>query len=987
MDRGSDWRRWDPHVHAPGTVLNDQFGSSSWEEYLDALEASSPPIDALGVTNYYLLDSYESVLGAKAQGRIPNISLVFPNIEIRLEVHAKSGYVNAHLLISPADPDHVREASRFLERLTFSAYGDRFSCNRQDLIRLGKKADPNILDDVAALRHGATQFRVSFVELRQSYVDSTWAKNNILIAVAGASGDGTSGLNQAADVTVRREIERFAHIIFSSSPSQRQFWLGQKSLSKDEIIATYDACKPCLHGSDAHALNAVGQPAGNRYSWIKGAASFDALRQACINPEGRAYVGETPPKSAMPSHVITQVSIQGAPGFQTPNVPLNSGLVAIIGSRGSGKTALADIIAAGCDAIPVEGWNANENASASFLVRARSLLGAASVDLTWGGGANGQRPLASRSDAVSFPKARYLSQQFVEELCSAAGASDGLVEEIERVVFQSHDPNETSFASDFSELRDQRTQLFRQARDREDLAISQISDAIALELEKEATVASLTAQVEQKKQTIAGYLADRAKLTLQDTQVQLKRHTELSEAAQALKVRIQNLSNQRRSFLSLQEEVASTRATGSPELLRQLRARHVANGMGDSQWDAFLLVHKGNVDQDLKGYVAWADREIARLSGVPPVPHDPRVPYVSDDTLIDSLQLATLEAEISRLAAFFTADQLTQRQYTALTNRISKEQTALNHGEQRLEDAKGAADRRKLLQTEREDAYERAFQAVISEQLALEQLYSPLLSRLAVSSGTLAKLGLAVRRIADVDAWAAEAEEGLLDRRKSGSFQGVGTFTKVARENFLVAWETGSAAEIRAAMATFVSTHWKNLLAHAPYNPQAPEEVRAWLKRFARWLFSTDHLRVRYEITYDGVDIRKLSPGTRGIVLLLLYLALDEADDRPLIIDQPEENLDPKSVFDELVSLFVQAKATRQVIMVTHNANLVINTDADQVIIAEAQHDGTGGLPRISYTSGGLESAVVRKAVCDILEGGDAAFKERARRLRVRLER
>ena len=55
-------------------------------------------------------------------------------------------------------------------------------------------------------------------------------------------------------------------------------------------------------------------------------------------------------------------------------------------------------------------------------------------------------------------------------------------------------------------------------------------------------------------------------------------------------------------------------------------------------------------------------------------------------------------------------------------------------------------------------------------------------------------------------------------------------------------------------------------------------------------------------------------------MLLLLYLALDDADDRPLIIDQPEENLDPKSVFDELVSLFIDSKAKRQVIIVTHNA-------------------------------------------------------------------
>ena len=120
---------------------------------------------------------------------------------------------------------------------------------------------------------------------------------------------------------------------------------------------------------------------------------------------------------------------------------------------------------------------------------------------------------------------------------------------------------------------------------------------------------------------------------------------------------------------------------------------------------------------------------------------------------------------------------------------------------------------------------------------------------------------------------------------------------------------------------------------------------------------------------------------------MLLYLALDNADDRPLIIDQPEENLDPKSVFDELVSLFVLAKEKRQVIMVTHNANLVINTDAGQVIVADAGPHPDGGLPCITYRAGGLEDAEMRKAVCDILEGGEHAFRERARRLRVRLER
>ncbi len=188
-------------------------------------------------------------------------------------------------------------------------------------------------------------------------------------------------------------------------------------------------------------------------------------------------------------------------------------------------------------------------------------------------------------------------------------------------------------------------------------------------------------------------------------------------------------------------------------------------------------------------------------------------------------------------------------------------------------------------------------------------------------------------------------------------------------------------------MASFISQHSKELLSHAPFTKTQQSEYRTWLKQFAHWLFNTDHIAVRYEIVYDGTDIRKLSPGTRGIVLLLLYLSLDESDDRPLIIDQPEENLDPKSVFEELVPLFIAAKSKRQVIMVTHNANLVVNTDADQIIIAEAGSHQAQGLPPITYTAGGLENSAIRKAVCDILEGGESAFRERARRIRVRLER
>ena len=199
------------------------------------------------------------------------------------------------------------------------------------------------------------------------------------------------------------------------------------------------------------------------------------------------------------------------------------------------------------------------------------------------------------------------------------------------------------------------------------------------------------------------------------------------------------------------------------------------------------------------------------------------------------------------------------------------------------------------------------------------------------------------------------------------------------------AWQTGDAAAVSDAMRKFREKHQDALLEKAPYPRTDRSNYRPWSRRFAQWLYSTSHILLEYGIKYDGIEIQKLSPGTRGIVLVLLYLALDDADDRPLIIDQPEENLDPKSIFDELVPLFQEAKKKRQVIMVTHNANLVVNTDADQVIVADVGAQSVGGLPPITYKSGGLDEAEIREIVCDTLEGGEEAFRERAKRLRIAL--
>jgi hypothetical protein len=213
--------------------------------------------------------------------------------------------------------------------------------------------------------------------------------------------------------------------------------------------------------------------------------------------------------------------------------------------------------------------------------------------------------------------------------------------------------------------------------------------------------------------------------------------------------------------------------------------------MDAHQWDEFLLIYKGDVDRSLIAYIAWAEGEIQKLNGVPVPLGDPNVPLIPDNVDMAALPLAPIAAEMARLEALFGADKVVRDQYAALTARIAQENAALQSLETRLTDAQGAAARRKDLQTERDNTYGRIFEAIINEQIALVDLYAPLMARLAVSSGTLKKLSFSVRRIADVQAWGSVAEHQLLDRRKTGPFYGRGSLIAVATETLKSAWEMG----------------------------------------------------------------------------------------------------------------------------------------------------------------------------------------------------
>lgn len=328
--------------------------------------------------------------------------------------------------------------------------------------------------------------------------------------------------------------------------------------------------------------------------------------------------------------------------------------------------------------------------------------------------------------------------------------------------------------------------------------------------------------------------------------------------------------------------------------------------------------------------------------------------------------LATLRTRLEGINNDLGLDKTNATKKADLEKRVSNARANEDQARKELAHAEGAAARQKEAWDRRLEEYDAVFETLREEEEELARLYAPLLERIIGS-----RLGFNVKRVVDLDGWIEQGEEELIDMRHV-PFSNRGYLAGRASQHLVEPWASGTAGAVRTGMSAFleeVATPALQALVQGA-TPMA----------LGKWLFSTDHIRVVYGIEYEGVEIANLSPGTRGVVLMTLYLSLDEWDLRPLIIDQPEENLDPSSVYDELVQFFRTAAQRRQIIMVTHNANLVVNTDSDQVIVATAVRERPQDLPRITYHAGGLEDPAIRADVCSLLEGGRDAFRRRGMR-------
>ena len=341
--RGSEWRKWDLHIHTPGTAKNDHFPTDiHWEEYLDALE-SHTDIAVVGVTDYFSINNYLKLKDFQNQGRLRDKYLI-PNIELRiLPVTGSDIPINIHVLFDP-DLEISCIQREFLRKLELQYNGSTFTALNEDLIILGRqyKNAPS-LDDSIARQEGIGQFNIPYTQVRDALTSPCLA-GHFIVAVSNKSTDGNSGIQESALRANRQEIYRLAHIIFSSNPNDVNFFLGKGTDSPDKVIADYGSLKPCVVGSDAHDLASVNIFPGNRITWIKSDPTFNGLKQIIYEPEERVRIQECQPETKSIYNLIDTITLS-EDRFWNQSIPINENLSVIIGGRSTGKSTLLASIA------------------------------------------------------------------------------------------------------------------------------------------------------------------------------------------------------------------------------------------------------------------------------------------------------------------------------------------------------------------------------------------------------------------------------------------------------------------------------------------------------------------------------------------------------------------------------------------------------------------------------------------------------------------
>lgn len=978
--RGSEWRKWDLHVHTPKSIVQS-YGSDSkqaWDSFIQKLATMPTEIKVIGITDYLFCEGYEHLLTRRSE--IPNIELIIPNIEFRLNTFSGTANNtkrhNFHILFDPSVS--IEDIRGQLLNCLATGYKveDRSEWNQtptpKSLTELGKqiKAAAPTGNSV----HGKTDLEVGFdnITYDRKHIEELLGKSpfkgKYVTAIGYSEWDHSRWDQSAAD---KRSLINSANFSLTCLNDPAKIEENRKDLETNKLNSLI------LHSSDAHELDNIGQT----QLWIKADPTFAGLKQVINEPKARVFIGATPPNFKPDHKVIKKITIPQSSGWFIDGFELeiNRDLVSIIGGRGSGKSALAEAIAYGA--------GSKDESEDAFLKKAAKHLNSISgtiINIEWSDGQNTSfevGKLISNQELV-----QYLPQGAVEELCSHKN-SYKLQKQIENVIFQKLDDTERLGASNFEQLKTQVLSGFKFEKEQVVTKLQQINRRIT----------ELTGQIRalpEKEKQLIGQKEEKDKLEKSLPKLpanEEKGQVELAELSEVKKIyetkiveiqgklgKINDLETKVKIFKSQISEFKSEISSLLSELEIDDNIPFHVN-LNESAIKTSLDDKKVHYGNQLKTLKSGTKTEVATI-----------LEFEKTKLKFDNLQ--DLQKAIEDKQKETRAFETTKLKYQQQKKTISTIDSSINALEAEIYKIKTETNAKKeKLESERFVIYESYFERLKEEKTKLEELYKPLQDSLASGTDTDKKLVFEAQVSYDVESH-DKAGLNIIDRSRKGNYRELDSLKNTLME----LWDEF----LRKKFDTQVLTgKLKEIIDKFTFYEGGEITISDQLKEgfseedYHNWLFDPTYFKIVSSLKFDDTDLYVLSPGQKGIILLILYLKIDEDDYRPLIIDQPEENLDNLSVYRDLIEYFRERKQFRQIIMVTHNPNLVVNTDSEQVIVAN--YNGKRR-PRLEYCSGSLENQArkpditidqfedgIIERVCNILEGGETAFSSRKKKYQI----
>lgn len=1020
--KGSEWRKWDLQVQ---TILDDGYVSIA--TYAEELKASDPDkwnelcklIGSEGLLLKYDSKTYftsDTVDDEKT--RAYNYARVFVGF---LEVF----YEHKEMVVCITDHNY---------------YNDYLI---DTLLKVSKGSVITILPGVEINVCGVHQL-VIFND--KVYGKSTYAESikHFLsqIGIHNAKTNGTLSVSNSSYEVVINEVRKcgaflvYAHcnstngLFQESGRTDRTHladWFNFQEINvlqartriSTETTTAYIKTLPALKsnhvftlGSDARSLKDILQPdEDGNFCWIKADPTFYGLQQITYEPDARVFIGDEPPivqmVTAQPTRFINRITINQVADydegrgvwFKEIDIPLNSEMVAIIGNKGSGKSALADIIGLVGESKSMD--------SASFLNGKRfKKVGLArnfEAEITWASRDTDKKNLFDDINATSVEKIKYLPQRWFEELTNDLDGRQ-FSKELEKVVYTHLDDTEKLGFDSFAELLEHKTSsvyadIVELKGSLHDVNVDvadylkklhpNFSKEVQAELDQknrelEAHVklkphkvdnpdknqgeAQATSGVMQQIKTLdssISVLGDNLRKSIESQVVigrKIQNLTAFKEDALRVKRTISELLSSEKVIeifgeqadnaikVTINDKLVKQFETSQAESLEAEKEKSLSEdeikALGLSPQDEELLMNKS-----LQVQLDAANKTRADLKATLEKPQELYQKYLEDYKLWNSLKLLIEGDKDNPLKG------------------------TINYYLNELENVKSVyPDKLQLKRIQQKEISSKIY----NKKNEVVQIYESVKSKVdAVIAANRPNVDDYSINIEAGFALSPDFRDGVLNRlnlRAKGSFMvrelGYGLLSRIiddkdpnVNEDFISIQETinnNLEEDVRAETRDDDRTRY--------VGDQVDDVVG-----FYDYLYGLDYLNENYQLRLDNKNLESLSPGEKGALLLVFYLMLDQ-DNIPLLIDQPEDNLDNQSVAKILVEFIKGAKLRRQIILVTHNPNLAVVADAEQIIYTQFDKSKNN---TFTAESGSIEDADMNKHIVDVLEGTMPAFDKR----------